>query len=79
MEINGRCTKYIPGCVAREVKDSVGHVVADRIQSVRYQSHVVRCRDSISRMGSQKEIVGFVCLGNRGHPTILKDGHQARS
>jgi len=56
----------------------VGQVVADRIDSVMYQRHVVRCRDSISRMGSQKELIGFVCPGNREHPIQYKDGHQAR-
>lgn len=58
----------------------MGQLIADRIDSVRHQWHVVRCRDSISRMGRQKEIVVFVRPVNREHPipyAILKDGQQA--
>ncbi len=58
----------------------MGQAVADRIDIAMMQSHVVRCRKSISRMGRQQEIEEFVCLENREHPiqyTILKDGQQA--
>jgi hypothetical protein len=47
---NIRRTKHISILVAREVKDGVCQVIADRIGSVMLR-HVVRCRDSISRMG----------------------------
>ncbi len=50
----------------------MGQLVADRIDNVRFQRHIVRlrCRDSISSW-RQKEIVRFVCAVNR------EDGHQA--
>ena len=53
----------------------MGQVVADRIDGVMYQRHVVKCRDPISRMGGQREIKRFVCLEKLG--TSDSDGYQA--